>query len=110
MYRAKIHSRLRRSFIISEKFKEESNQKLCTMDHQVDPVKFSSISNVLAQRNVTTCSHKAKNSEIENLSQHAPENSIRIPRSIYCEWVYSNDSIDCLVMDAVNNVDRRLRV
>ena len=43
-----------------EKVKTESNQRLCTMDVQVGPVKFPSSSNMLAKRNVTKYSHKQK--------------------------------------------------
>ena len=61
MDRAKDHYCLRRPLIISEKVKNESNQRSCTMDAQVGPVMFPSSSNVFAQRNVAKYHDKQNN-------------------------------------------------
>ena len=51
---------LRSFFITSEKVQKERKQKICSLVTQVDPVKFSSGSNTLMQRNLAKCSDNQK--------------------------------------------------
>ena len=55
MQRAKSHRCLRSFLFISEKVSTEQKQKIRSLVTQAGPVKFSSGSNTLLQRNLALC-------------------------------------------------------